>query len=774
MNEAETRHELIDPKLKEAGWGEVEGSRLRLEYPITKGEIKPGGRRANPLKADYILIYKNRKLAVIEAKSDEVGYREGITQAKDYSDLLNLNFGYSTDGNDIYEIETHTNPDGKKTISFEGNITKFPSPDELWDKVFKESNEWEDKFNSIEYTQFKGDLEPRYYQEVAINEALKAISNEKDRILLTLATGTGKTVIAFHIAWKLFHSRWNIQRDGKRHPKILFLADRNILANQAFNSFGAFEENALVRIRPGEINQVGHVPTNGNIFFTIFQTFMSGPDDSEYYGEYPKDFFDLVIIDECHRGGARDESSWKNILNYFDSAVHIGLTATPKREVNADTYKYFGDPSYTYSLKQGIKDGFLTPFKVRRIQTTMDEYTYTSDDVIIQGEEELEQGRIYTRNEMNRTIEIKAREKKRVELMLENMNHHEKTLVFCANQDHANLIMNLINQTVPNPPIDYCVRVSADDGARGDTYLKQFQDNEKTTPTILTTSQKLSTGVDALNIRNIVIMRPINSMIEFKQIIGRGTRLFEGKSFFIIIDFENAYEMFNDDEWDGDPIEPTPPNDPPVTPPGPPPEPPIDPPPPRTKIKIKLSDSKEREIQSMSQTLFYYDGQPISSEEFIKKLFNTLNLPNFFSSEEELRGIWSSPLTRKTLLKKLNDNGFSKGDLKNIQELIEPKDSDLFDVLEFIAYAKKPISRIDRVSNAEEDLYKDLNDKQKDFIDFILDKYVEGGVEELDIQRLPDHLVLKFGSLDEGIKELGEVDYINKTFVDFQKHLYLQ
>ena len=243
MNEAETRLELIDPKVKEAGWGIVEGSKLRLEYPINRGEIKAGGIRASQLKADYILVYKNRKLGVVEAKSDEVGYEEGIQQAKDYSNKLNLRYGYSTDGNDIYSVEFSKD----KKITFEGNIQRFPTPDELWNKVFNEQNEWLEKFNSIEYANFKGDLEPRYYQEIAINEALEAISKEKPRVLLTLATGTGKTVIAFHIAWKLFQSRWNINRDGKRHPRILFLADQNILANQAFNSFSAFPENALVQ-----------------------------------------------------------------------------------------------------------------------------------------------------------------------------------------------------------------------------------------------------------------------------------------------------------------------------------------------------------------------------------------------------------------------------------------------------------------------------------------------------------------------------------------------
>ena len=291
MNEAETRAELIDPKIKKAGWGDVEGSIVRREFPINKGEIKAGGLRASSLKADYLLVYKNRKLATIEAKSDELNVSEGVAQAKESAEKLRLNTTYSCNGNTIYEINLITNSNGIQVIESEKEIERFPTPDELWDKTFSNANEWVTKFNTIPYEPFKGDREPRYYQEIAINNALEAIADNQDRILLTLATGTGKTVIAFHLAWKLYQSRWNIQRDGNRIPRILFLADRNILAGQALGSFSAFDENALVRIRPDEIFKKGSVPTKGSIFFTIFQTFMSGPNDSPYFGEYPSDFF---------------------------------------------------------------------------------------------------------------------------------------------------------------------------------------------------------------------------------------------------------------------------------------------------------------------------------------------------------------------------------------------------------------------------------------------------------------------------------------------------
>jgi len=775
MNEPDTRAELIDPKIKASGWGEVKDSFIRREFPITKGEIKPGGIRAGILKADYVLIYKNRKIAAIEAKSDELDVSEGVAQAKDYAKRLKLLTSYSCNGKKIYEINCSFDEKGEMFIKSEKEIDKFPSPDELWNRTFNKKNDWSDKFDSVSFEPFRDEKEPRYYQEVAINNALDAIANHKQRVLLTLATGTGKTVIAFHIVWKLFQARWNKQRDGKRLPRILFLADRNILANQAFNSFGAFPENALVRIKPRDVKKKGSVPTSGSIFFTIFQSFMSGPQESPYFGEYPKDFFDLIIVDECHRGGAKDESRWRQILEYFSEAVQIGLTATPKRKINSDTYKYFGEPVYIYSLKDGIKDGFLTPFKVKRIQTTLDEYVYTGEDDVIEGEEELEVGKVFKEPDFNTKIRIIEREQKRVKLMLESINTKEKTLVFCANIWHAGLIRDLINNCSLNPPIDYCVRVTSKDGSDGDTFLRQFQDVERTLPTILTTSQKLSTGVDALNIRNIVLLRPVNNMIEFKQIIGRGTRLYEEKSYFTIIDFVGASENFSDPEWDGDPV--------PEEPKKPKPRKPIEedptdddnfinPEPPRQKILIKLAEGKELAIQSMSTTLFMVDGKPISSEEFIKKLFNTIKLPSFFNSEEELRKIWSSPITRKELLNKLEQNGFSKQDLKSIQSLIEADDSDLFDVLERIAYSKQPISRIERVTKAEDKIHANLNDKQKEFIDFVLEKYAIGGVEELDMDRLSDLITLKYKTVSDGQRALGDIDGIKNMFIGFQKYLY--
>jgi type I restriction enzyme R subunit len=769
VNETDTRAELIDPKLKKAGWGEVAESRVQREYNINAGEIRAGGIRTGRLKADYVLVYKNRKLAVVEAKSSDIDVGEGVAQAKLYATKLELAYTYVTNGKEIYEICLST--------GVEQLVDSFPTPDELWQRTFGDTNEWLAKFNAVPFEDVNGTKQARYYQEIAVNRVMEAIANSKTRILLTLATGTGKTFIAFQIAWKLYQSRWNLKRDGKRSPRILFLADRNILANQAYLDFGAFKDDALVRVKPEEISKRGEVPKNGSVFFTIFQTFMSGSEGKAYFGGYERDFFDFVIIDECHRGGANDESTWRDILNYFSSAVQLGLTATPRRKDNVDTYEYFGEPVYRYSLKEGIKDGFLTPFKVKRIQTTMDEYVYTADDEVLEGD--VDEGYVYKESDFNKKIVIAERERRRVQEMLANINHNEKTLIFCANQAHAAMIRDIVNQEVKHKRADYCVRVTANDGAIGDTFLKQFQQNDKQIPTIITTSQKLTTGVDARNVRNIVLMRPVNSMIEFKQIIGRGTRLFEGKHFFTIIDFVNAYHLFNDAEWDGEPLEPEPTRGQQGT---------REPDGEYTgetggsseeetakqrRVRIRLSDGKVREIQSMRSTLFYVDGKPISAEEFLQRIFNTLNLPEFFGTEQKLRELWASPITRRELLKRLDEHGCGKDELVKLQEMIEAAHSDLFDVLEYISYAKKPISRKERVEQAQGNIYNLLNAEQRDFVKFVLNNYIQDGVDELDIGKLSTTINSKYGSISEATRHLGTTEEIRRLFVDFQQQLYV-
>jgi type I restriction enzyme R subunit len=733
------------------------------------------------LSADYVLVYKNRNLAVIEAKKDTLAYNEGVGQAKDYAERLNIRYTYSTNGKRIYQIDMQE--------GIEGEVSHYPTPDELWEMTFPKVDTTLDKLFAVPFETKGGAWQPRYYQENAITKTLEAVADDQKRILLTLATGTGKTAIAFQIAWKLFHAKWNLKSNNKkdfsRSPRILFLADRNILADQAFNSFGAFEEDALVRIDPSEIRKKGSVSKNGNIFFTIFQTFMSGQNETPYFGEYPEDFFDFIIIDECHRGGANDESSWRAILDYFSPAFQLGLTATPRRKDNVDTYEYFGEPVYEYSLKEGVNDGFLTPFKVKEVATTGDKYLFTSDDEVLEGE--VEEGREYSKEEQNKIIEIMEIERYKVQLFLNMMNQNEKTLVFCETQAHAAAIRDLINQEAKSKNPNYCHRVTANDGARGETQLKYFQDNEKSIPTILTTSRKLSTGVDAPEIKHIVLLRAVKSMVEFKQIVGRGTRLFDNKDYFTIYDFVEAYKHFSDPEWDGElpdpePIEPKEPckkcgerpcvceadeketcsvcmNEPCVCEKDP-----------KGMIRIRLSKGKTLELDSMVKTSFYApDGKPMSADEFLKKLF--ADIPKFFESEAKLREIWSKPNTRKQLLEELSENGYTHAQLKELKKLIKAQNSDIFDVLAYIAYHSEIVPRQKRAKQAEIRL-KEYDPAKQEFLNFVLSLYVEKGVQELDDTRLKSLLELKYNSLHDAKEALGSVQSIRELFIGFQRYLY--
>ncbi|HZW25531.1 MAG TPA: DEAD/DEAH box helicase family protein [Gallionella sp.] len=772
MNEAETRAEHIDPALRAAGWGVIEGSRVMREYRITEGRLQGAGQRAKPEIADYVLVYRNHKLAVVEAKRLSAAYTEGLAQAKQYAGKIGARFTYATNGSRIYGVDMQS--------GVEGDVDVYPSPEELWNRTFAEANDWRERFAAVPFEDKGGMWGSRYYQDSAINNVLEAIADNQQRILLTLATGTGKTFIAFQLAWKLFQARWNLSRDAGRRPRILFLADRNILADQAYNSFSAFPEDALVRIAPEDIRKKGKVPKNGSVFFTIFQTFMSGPPKdghpSPYFGEYPPDFFDFIIIDECHRGGANDESTWRGILDYFAPAVQLGLTATPKRRDNADTYAYFGEPVYVYSLKEGINDGYLTPFRVKQYATTLDEYRYTSDDNLIEGE--IEAGKLYEEKDFNRSIEIVEREKYRVKLFMDAIDQREKTLVFCANQNHALLVRDLVNQmkTGSQGPL-YCVRVTANDGALGEQYLRDFQDNEKSIPTILTTSQKLSTGVDARNVRNIVLMRPINSMIEFKQIIGRGTRLYDGKDYFTIYDFVKAHKLFNDPEWDGEPTEVGNGGDKAFPPIEPKPQPDAKQPRPdyevKKKVLVKLRDGKERTIQHISVTTFWgADGKPISAAEFLTLLFG--ELPEFFRDEDELRALWSLPDTRKKLLEGLTEKGYGKDQLAEMQKIIDAGNSDLFDVLAHVAFAMQPISRDERAAMARNEVHSHFGDRQQAFLDFVLAHYVQEGVEELEQEKLTKLLRLKYhDSIPDAVADLGgDIGEIRNLFAGFQRYLY--
>ena len=763
--EAETRADRVDPVLRTAGWGVVEGSRVRREM-ICPGRIQTGGKRGKGLSCDYVLFHKGQKLAVLEAKRAGLSQREGVGQAKDYAGRLGTRFAYSSNGLRWYGIDMATGA--------EGDIDQpFPTPDELWERTFAEPNPWRDAFGAVEFETDGGKWEARYYQHKAISAALEVIARGEQRILLTLATGTGKTSIAFQIAWKLFHAKWSLAGEPVRRPRILFLADRNILADQAYNAFSAFPPDAVARIDPQSLRKKrGRVPKNASVFFTIYQTFMTGEGEPVFTG-YPPDFFDFIVIDECHRGGAKDESTWRKILEHFEPAVQLGLTATPKRRHNADTYAYFGDPVYTYALRDGIGDGYLTPFKVRQMASTIDEYVYVPEDDVLQGE--VEAGQRFTEEDFNTKIIIPERELSRVREFMGQTDQRQKTLVFCATQDHAALVRDLINQVKDSSDPNYCHRVTANDGAVGDQHLRTFQDNEKTVPTVLTTSQKLSTGVDALNIRHIVLMRPIRSMIEFKQIIGRGTRTFEGKEFFTIWDFVKAHENFSDPEWDGEPEEPVPPGPKPDLPPYPLPDegkPPgaLRDDPPET-IEVKLADGKARTIRYIAATTYWSaDGKPISAAEFLKRLFG--DLKDMIADEDQLRAEWSDPDNRAKFLERLDDRGYDRGRLDDIRRLVDAPDSDLFDVLAYVLYLNPPKTRHERVDGVRQGGMALADGELRELLFGILQAYETHGEEELASSKLQSFLIGRYGSVSEGKERIGDLSTIQNAFRRMQAGLY--
>lgn len=779
MNESDTRRKKIDPKLKEAGWEVIPESEIFTEqsaYEIAPGRI--ANHERNPKKIDYLLVYKGIKIAIVEAKKDEVDVSEGVAQAKEYAKRMSIRFTYSCNGDKIWAIDMKT---GK-----EGLVNAFPSPDELWAIQFPVNNPLRDKLNAVPFNR-DGGKSPRYYQENAVNAVMDAFSRKQDRVLLTLATGTGKTYIAFQICWKLTQARWNVSGTS-RQPRILFLSDRNILSNQALNDFGQFPEDAMCRITPENIRKTkGDVSTSRSIYFSIFQTFMTEHKGKALFKAYPEDFFDLVIIDECHRGAANDESRWRGILEYFQKAYHLGLTATPKRKENANTYKYFGKPVYEYSLKQGIEDGFLTPYRVRISKSNIDTYAYDEDDDVESGE--VDPNRIYNENDFYQgNIEIRARDEHRVKEFLDQIDPDEKTIVFGATQAHAAILRDLINQNSKKPNVDYCKRVTSDDGDKGEKDLRAFQDNEKLLPTILTTSQKLSTGVDAKNVRNIVLMRPVNNIIEFKQIIGRGTRLFDGKYFFTVYDFVGASKNFTDPDWDGDPIcekcgnfpctcgrrgggnKPPVKSKPckvcgnlPCTCPVQDQK--------KKKVVIELSPGHKIQLATEWTERFMFDGELITIEQFIKILFG--KIPSFFKNEKDLRTKWSDPKTREELLQRLADGGFSRERLRQVQTLTANEKCDLLDVLEYIAYQSTPMERAARVQLMHDSIIQELTDKQISFVEFVLKQYVENGVDSLALKQLPELVKLQYGTVKDACNKMNvDAKTLNRIFVDFQKVLY--
>lgn len=779
LSESDTRSKLIDPRIKESEWNE---SHIVREYYFTDGRKLIGNKRGKQYFVDYLLVYKNTNLAIIEAKAENKDPLDGLQQSINYAEKLRIDFVYTTNGHKIYE---HSLREGRGQW-----IESYPTPHELFERKYGKT---ESKKESI-ITQpfhFEGSRKPRFYQQIAVQKTIESIVNGDDRILLTLATGTGKTYIAFQIVYRLFQSKWNITGTDRR-PKILILADRNILKTQAFNEFNPLEKDC-VDINGKEIRKRnGKVPTNANVFFAIYQSIAenknrvievseeeSEDDVKGYYQQYPSNFFDLIIIDECHRGSANDESSWREILNHFKSAVHLGLTATPKRDDNGDTYKYFGDPIYEYSLKDGINDGFLTPYKVKRIQTNIDEYKFDPNDIIT-GEFGKQ---IVKLEEFEKQVVIPKRTELIAKTILENMNPMDKTIVFCVNQQHASDMKIAIDKFKTIKDNNYCVRVTSDEGDIGRNFLEMFQNNDRDIPTILTSSKMLTTGVDAKNVRNVVLTAPIKSMTEFKQIIGRGTRVYEGKDFFTIIDFVGATNLFYDPKWDGidEPNEGSGKGEKPPKPPreidedddtGGRDESPIIDPPFREKVTIDIR-GKTIKVINIETTYVGEDGIPLKTQDYLELLIGVLG--EFYNDENGLREIWSNPKNRKDLLNKLKDMNIDESQLNDLKLIFEAENSDIYDVLAHLSFNMDIKSRNERVIAVENSdfIEKYHNEKAKQFIEFILDRYRIDGVKELDDDKLGKLVDLSgLGTIREVASNFGGIPQMGNEYLELQKEIY--
>ncbi len=773
--EADTRAKLIDPQIKSSNWLE---SHIVREYYFTDGRKLIGGKRGKQYYVDYLLVYENSNLAIIEAKAENKDPLDGLQQSINYAQKLKIDFVYATNGHKIYE---------HNLITGKGDWVKsFPTPQTLFERKFPTLTPAKENIIKQPF-HFEGSMKPRYYQQIAVDKTLEAIANGKDKVLLTLATGTGKTYIAFQIVYRLFEAKWS--RSGtQRRPKVLFLADRNVLADQAFNTFNPLEKD-IVRVNGKEIRKRGgRVPTNANVFFAIYQSIAERKSDefdeendvTAYYKQYPPEFFDLIVIDECHRGSANDESSWRDILDYFVSAVHLGLTATPKRDDNGDTYKYFGEPVYEYSLKEGINDGFLTPYKVKRIKTNIDEYRFNPND-IVQGELEEQ---IVTLDKFEKEVIIPKRTELVAKTILEQINPMDKTIVFCVNQKHAIDMKIAIDKYKTVKDNDYCVRVTSDEGEIGRDFLEAFQNNDRDIPTILTSSKMLTTGVDAKNVRNVVLTAPIRSMTEFKQIIGRGTRVYEGKDFFTIIDFVGATNLFYDDAWDGLPeeqIDDTTVEDDKGTDKVKEPKQPYGE---TNETATSNSDEKKTEkvtidirgrklkVIDIETTYVGADGIPLKTHEFLEFLVGILD--KFFHDETQLRELWSDPVKREELLAKLRSMQIDEVQLEELKAIFDAEESDIYDVLAHLSFNLDIKTRSERAFAVHYRKYieKYHNGKVKEFLNFILERYEKDGVKEMGSDKLSS--LIKLSSIDRNeLKEAFEsAANIREGYFGLQREIY--
>ena len=789
-SEADTCRKEVIPRLVEAGWDRAPYA-INEQRTFTDGRIVfVGGkaRRGRQKRADFILRYRSDfPIAVVEAKSKYKHAADGLQQAREYAEILGLKFAYSTNGRAIVEVDY--------TTGVEREISQFPTPEELWTRLSATENltaQIKDHLLSPTYPDKSKPL--RYYQEIAVNRAAQAVLQDRKRTLLTLCTGAGKTAVAFQICWKLWNSGWNA-KGTKRKPKILFLADRNVLVDDPkdkdFSVFG----DARFKISGGEISK------GRDIYFAIYQAIAGNEAREGIFKDYAKDFFDLIIVDECHRGSARDDSSWREILEWFDQAYQIGMTATPKREDNADTYSYFGDPIYEYSLAQGIADGFLAPYRVHRVISDFDAVGWRpSKGELDRYGREIPDSEYGTRD-FERVIAVRSRTEAfaaHLATFMKETDRFAKTIVFCVNQEHAlemrNALARLNADLVKDHP-DYVCRVTSDEGDIGSGHRANFQDIDKRTPVILTTSQLLTTGVDAPTCKNIVLARVVGSMPEFKQIIGRGTRLRAdyGKLAFNIIDYTGtATEKFADPAFDGDPvrereevindngdiIEETEVSD-------------------ESDVTCEVDGSTELEaeqeglpdeVEQSGPRKFYYDGGTV---EIIRQLVYELDsdgkklacrqltdytgdkVRTLYPNASELRKDWLDPARRADIIEQLEEKGI---DTQTLGASVGKPEADPFDLLCHLAY-NAPLrtrrERADRIKRDETEFFNRHGPEAREVLAALIEKYAEHGAAQF---TLPDVLEIPpfndWGNVIEIAARFGGGKAMREAVNELQMRLY--
>ncbi len=781
-SEADTCRKEVTPKLYDAGWSD---DQILEQRTFTDGQIIVIGkvaRRAKPKKADYLLRYsQNFPIAVVEAKKKYKSAAAGLQQAKDYAEILQLNFAYATNGTEILEFDFST--------GLEKEIKEFPSPQELWNRLNEIHPVKEDILPTFLKSFYPNpDKPPRYYQTIAINKAVQAILEGKQRALLCMATGTGKTSTAFQIIYKLWSNRWNTKGEFRR-PKILFLADRSVLIEDPHSKdFAVFGDARCLIPEDGPV-------TSREIYFSTYQSLAEDEHRLGKFREFPRDFFDLIVIDECHRGSASDESNWRRILDYFNTSVQLGLTATPLRNDNRDTYQYFGNPLYTYSLKQGIEDGFLAPYMVHYVTPSTDTQhgwrpqagqTDKYDNEIPDG--------VYSTPDFENTLSLLPRTKAVARHLCDLMHKNgrlDKTIVFCVNQEHADQMrreLNNLNADLTKQNPNYVVRIVSEEGDIGKGHLGKFMDIDEMFPVIVTTSKLLSTGVDIPTCKNVVLFRQVNSMTEFKQIVGRGTRVREDKEklFFRLIDYAgSANRQFADPEFDGEPplitseeidmdgqtVEGTFRTE----------EDNMDVPP--EIVDSDFSDFDPDDISGGKQKYYVEEGEVTIAAESVHILdqygklrtvqftqYTKEQITNLFPNAEEFKIAWVDTNSRNKIIEQLESRGISFDQLEDITQI---KDVDYFDLLCHVAYGLKPLTRKQRANQVKKaELLQSYSEKAQEVISLIIEKYIQYGVNELNPNIIQVHPISEKGNVMEIVKEFGGIDEFKNVLIKIQQLLY--